>query len=1096
MRMPINLMMAIGKAALNLAGLGLVGDAVEIARAAWEDWKTSPEERLEELEAVLQADDEEIARGVADVVAEIAGGEPEPVRMRLATFLKQFPSQARRSQRRPSDPSGRSICPGLSLERSEDLVPFIPEPERLPRFQAGDRPPGVGDWVLTELLGIGGFGEVWKARNAHFESLAPVALKFCTDLQAREILLRHEAKVLDRVMRQGRHPGIVRLEATFLSADPPCLQYEFVDGGDLGGLILNWHRQMDRPTPAQVAESVLQIAEIVAVAHRLDPPIVHRDLKPANILVQRSGGRVAFKITDFGIGGIATARAIQATRQATSPSQFLATAVRGSGTWLYASPEQLRGEPPDPRDDVHALGVIWYQMLTGDMVRGRPGGSIWRRGLIDRGMPVEMLDLLELCFEEQEHRPPDASALAVRLREILKRPIETTEQAKEEPKPETVRPTPKPSPAPVRKRKTPTKAVQQVVTPVEPSPALASKPPQEFVNSIGIKFKLIPAGEFEMGSPDNETSAFPDEKPRHQVIISKPFYLGVYPVTQGEYVQVTQKENPSHFKGNDRLPVERATWFDAVEFCNALSRQEGLPPFYKVNGQTVEVSDWNGTGYRLPTEAEWEYACRAGNPAPYSFGDKNLLDQYAWYNANSGGETHPVGEKKPNAWDLYDMHGNVWEWCWDWSGADYYKQFKQSPAVDPRGAEQASGRVRRGGGWRSDLRRVRSACRHGGAPVYQRIYLGFRVARVQSGQEPAEPVQPKPAESVQPKPAEPVRRFDWVKKLFYGAREPVQPEPAEQVRPKPVKVSKPPELIEKPIYMKLIPAGEFEMGSPDNEAGAYLAEMPRHSVKISKPFYLGVYPVTQGEYVQVTKKENPTYFKGNDRLPVESVSWFDAVEFCNALSRQEGLPPFYKVNGQTVEVSDWNGTGYRLPTEAEWEYACRAGNPAPYSFGDKNLLDQYAWYNANSDGETHPVGQKKPNAWDLYDMHGNVWEYCWDRFDDDYYKQFKQSTAIDPRGAERARSRVIRGGSWGNGRRACGRHPGPGAVRGSKTEAAWASASPEFSPVIERVGESRPTSEGKDRKELRTSACSGTRGPRQDRRSDANRGRLGPTTDV
>jgi hypothetical protein len=173
MRMPVTLMMAIGKAALNVAGAGLIGDAAEIGKAAWNYWKKSPEEQLDELEAVVRADDAEVEDAAEHVAAELAAGEPEPVRRKLATLLNHVPSRIRQSQRRPADPTGRTIRPGFVLNRPEDLIPFVPE--QLPRFKPGDRPLAGVDWVLVELLGIGGFGEVWKARNAHFESLDPVA---------------------------------------------------------------------------------------------------------------------------------------------------------------------------------------------------------------------------------------------------------------------------------------------------------------------------------------------------------------------------------------------------------------------------------------------------------------------------------------------------------------------------------------------------------------------------------------------------------------------------------------------------------------------------------------------------------------------------------------------------------------------------------------------------------------------------------------------------------------------------------------------------------------------------------------------------------
>ena len=174
-----------------------------------------------------------------------------------------------------------------------------------------------------------------------------------------------------------------------------------------------------------------------------------------------------------------------------------------------------------------------------------------------------------------------------------------------------------------------------------------------FTNSLGMQFKRIPAGEFDMGSTDGDS----DERPVHRVRISRDFYLGIHEVTQAEYRAVTGK-SPSNFKGDD-LPVEKVSWEEANEFCRLLTERErtagGLP---------------SGMVYRLPTEAEWEYAARAGTTTKYCFGDdESGLGEYAWYGGNSGSTTHPVGQKRPNAWGLYDMHGNVWEWCQDWYGA-------------------------------------------------------------------------------------------------------------------------------------------------------------------------------------------------------------------------------------------------------------------------------------------------------------------------------------------------------------------------------------------------------------------------------------------
>ncbi|MEO2016016.1 MAG: formylglycine-generating enzyme family protein [Fuerstiella sp.] len=236
------------------------------------------------------------------------------------------------------------------------------------------------------------------------------------------------------------------------------------------------------------------------------------------------------------------------------------------------------------------------------------------------------------------------------------------------------------------------------------------------VNSVGMLLVPIPAGEFQMGSPASEADRKSDET-QHQVKITKPFYLGVYEVTQQQYEQVMSSK-PSEFKGPQN-PVEKVSWNDAVEFCRKLS--------------SLPEEKAAGFVYRLPTEAEWEYSCRAGTQTAYSFGDsESELGDYAWY-GKFGGTTHPVGGKKPNPWGLYDMHGNVGEWCQDWRG-----MYPSGPVTDPTGASSGQSRVVRGGGWYFFAHNARSAHRHGRTPEYPKsksysshweATLGFRVLR-------------------------------------------------------------------------------------------------------------------------------------------------------------------------------------------------------------------------------------------------------------------------------------------------------------------------------------------------------------------------------
>ena len=255
------------------------------------------------------------------------------------------------------------------------------------------------------------------------------------------------------------------------------------------------------------------------------------------------------------------------------------------------------------------------------------------------------------------------------------------------------------------------------------------------VSAYGLEvpegFVRVEPGTFNMGSPEDEPGRSSSEA-RHEVTLTQGFFLAETEVTQAEWVSV-MGDNPSHYAGCEDCPVENVTWKDAVDYCNRLSAQDGLEPAYRVDGEDV-MWDEAKDGYRLPTEAEWEYACRAGSSTPFYSGEitnflcyplDSNLDQIGWYCGNtSPAGTRSVGQESPNAWGLYDTNGNVWEWGWDW-----YGDYPPGPAIDPRGPEAGSTRCLRGGGWLAQARNCRSASRGRADPDFYHQSYGFRLTR-------------------------------------------------------------------------------------------------------------------------------------------------------------------------------------------------------------------------------------------------------------------------------------------------------------------------------------------------------------------------------
>jgi formylglycine-generating enzyme required for sulfatase activity len=438
--------------------------------------------------------------------------------------------------------------------------------------------------------------------------------------------------------------------------------------------------------------------------------------------------------------------------------------------------------------------------------------------------------------------------------------------------------------------------------------ALKKTPGQTWTNSASITLAYVPAGTFVRG--------------KYKVTLSKDFMMSATPVTQAQWNRLVG-ENPCPQKGDD-LPVDSVSWQEAQSYCTALSNIEGRH-------------------YRLPTEAEWEYACRAGTNTEYANGNgEAALAESDWYAKNSGGKMHPVGQKKPNAWGIYDCNGNVSLWCLD--VASNYPDFD---VTDPIGTGSLLDRVTRGGTCGGDAKGCIVSNARGTFPANRvSTGIGFRICL----ELPQSAVQSSAPKFV----AKPSTTFP--------------PGHAGECWTNSIGMS-----------MAYIPPGTF-MKKPDLG--------PLYKITISKSSLMAVTPVTQAQWTQIMG-ENPSTTKG-DELPVDMVSYDDAVAFCQKLTQKEGKY-------------------YRLPTECEYEYACRAGTTGRFSTGDDTqALNVSGWFRGNAAGKTHPVGQKAPNPWGLYDMQGNVWEWCQNWANN----PFQKFAPVDPPGNPKGKLRMTKGGAF------------------------------------------------------------------------------------
>jgi formylglycine-generating enzyme required for sulfatase activity len=576
-------------------------------------------------------------------------------------------------------------------------------------------PPNIPGYQFTRLIGLGGMGEVYLASQLTLNR--PVAIKFLSRNAGEppdeyDLRFRREAELMARVS----HPNVVTIFDYGTAGGRPYLVMEYVEAGDLRSRMI--------PESPMKVEEILAITRPVirAMQYLHRQGIVHRDLKPENILIHHEETP---KVTDFGLAVLDFAVG------------SLTRTGRSMGTPGYVAPEQQYGLRVDERADQFSMAALCYEMATGRKPLGasypppsrlnpklsRAADAVIRKGLSedpdDRFATIgEFGEALERGLAKAPGRPghgrrtalfAGAALVALAAAGLYFAGI-----------------VPRNGPA-------------RVQPPADPGPGPTAVPPPRLVaKSVGLELVLIPAGEFSMGSPRTDNGARDEEFPSHRVRISRPFYLGEKEVTVGqfrafvkaaEYPTTVEKNRRGGCKYNVQLskfeqkpeynwrnpgsprpqsddePVIQVSWEDAVAFCAWLSKVEGRP-------------------YRLPTEAEWEYACRAGTTTRWSSGDDvDSLDRFAWTLRDAGDAFHPVGSKDANRWGLFDMHGNVWEWCHDWFG-----KYGDGVAVDPVGPPSGDQRVLRGGSFDWDkVERTRSASRLCYPPYMSYYNYGFRV---------------------------------------------------------------------------------------------------------------------------------------------------------------------------------------------------------------------------------------------------------------------------------------------------------------------------------------------------------------------------------
>ncbi len=526
-----------------------------------------------------------------------------------------------------------------------------------------------------------------------------------------------------------------------------------------------------------------------------------------------------------------------------------------------------------------------------------------------------------------------------------------------------------------------TKAKASIIVNVRPDPINIA------INDLSFKMILVDGATFLMGATEEQVNGNDYEKPVHEVTLSD-YCIGETEVTQ-ELWHAVMGNNPSEFTGNRLLPIENVSWDDCQMFISKLNEMTGL-------------------SFRLPTEAEWEFAARGGKGSNgFVYAGSNNIDNVGWCYGNSGYTPHPVARKSPNELGLFDMSGNVSEWCQDW-----YGPYSNEPQTNPIGPPSGDERVCRGGSWNN----MGWDCRVSTRQQELRYSIGLRLATSNTFmlERSFTTVDVGESTTIGIKNGKGIYNYsiDDATKVDCRIENESVVITGKDSGSTTIKIidtqtnnyvyikvltqnNKRIEVNDVSFDMVYVDGGNFKMGVDSLYAGDYYNGIPIHEVYLSQ-YYIGRTEVTQ-QLWEAVMGSNPSNFLGDKQLPVDNVSWDDCQMFISKLNEMSGL-------------------SFRLPTEAEWEYAARGGSLSQgYIYSGSNNPEDVSWYadnsfdygSVNKDYGTHHVATKGSNELGIFDMSGNVSEWCFD-----WYGSYSEGTQYNPMGPEDGEYHVMRGGCW------------------------------------------------------------------------------------